>query len=65
MVVCGGNIDFSTLRQVYLYGLRSLGRSFTINLTMSDSPGSVSYSQRASYQCRVPSTRAHCCSWQR
>jgi hypothetical protein len=41
VVVCGGNIDMSTLRQIYEYGLRALGRSFTIHITMPDAPGSL------------------------
>ncbi|KAN0004346.1 hypothetical protein ACTFIZ_010507 [Dictyostelium cf. discoideum] len=42
VIICGGNIDMSTLRQVYEYGLRSLGRSFTIHLTTWDYPGTLS-----------------------
>lgn len=30
VVICGGNIDMSTLRQIYEYGLRSLGRYYII-----------------------------------
>eukprot|EP01133_Synstelium_polycarpum_P016177 gene16177-19254_t len=41
VIICGGNIDLSTLRQVYEYGLRSLGRSFTIHLTTWDYPGNL------------------------
>ncbi|EGG16087.1 threonine ammonia-lyase [Cavenderia fasciculata] len=41
VIICGGNIDMSTLRQVYEYGLRSLGRSFTIHLTTWDYPGNL------------------------
>ncbi len=26
VIICGGNIDMSTLKQVYEYGLRALGR---------------------------------------
>ncbi|KAF2075271.1 hypothetical protein CYY_003400 [Polysphondylium violaceum] len=42
VIICGGNIDMSTLRQVYEYGLRSLGRSFTVHLTTWDYPGNLS-----------------------
>jgi len=42
VVICGGNIDMGTLRQTYDYGLRALGRSITIHVTMTDTPGSLS-----------------------
>lgn len=32
----------STLKQIYEYGLRSLGRFFSIHLTSNDSPGNLS-----------------------
>ncbi|GAM27661.1 hypothetical protein SAMD00019534_108370, partial [Acytostelium subglobosum LB1] len=41
VIICGGNIDMSTLKQVYEYGLRALGRSFTIHLTTWDYPGNL------------------------
>jgi len=41
VVICGGNIDMSTLKQIYEYGLRSLGRFFSIHLTINDGPGSL------------------------
>lgn len=41
MVICGGNIDMSTLKQIYQYGLRSLGRFFRVNITTSDAPGNL------------------------
>ncbi|PRP80137.1 threonine ammonia-lyase [Planoprotostelium fungivorum] len=42
VIVCGGNIDMSTLGQIYEYGMRSLGRFFTINITVKDAPGQLS-----------------------
>jgi threonine dehydratase len=41
IVICGGNIDMTTLKQIYEYGLRSLGRFFTVNLTTNDAPGKM------------------------
>jgi ACT domain-containing protein len=41
VVICGGNIDMSTLKQIYEYGLRSLGSFFSINITTSDAPGNL------------------------
>eukprot|EP01117_Protostelium_nocturnum_P011821 TRINITY_DN430_c1_g1_i2.p1 TRINITY_DN430_c1_g1~~TRINITY_DN430_c1_g1_i2.p1 ORF type:complete len:966 (-),score=166.34 TRINITY_DN430_c1_g1_i2:23-2920(-) len=42
VLLCGGNLDMSTLKQIYEYGLRSLGRFFSIHLTSNDSPGNLS-----------------------
>jgi len=42
VVMCGGNIDISTLRQVYEYGLQDLGRVFSVRIKTSDSPGNLS-----------------------
>jgi len=42
VIVCGGNIDMSTLNQIYEYGMRSLGRFFTVHMTIQDSPGQLS-----------------------
>jgi len=56
VVICGGNIDMATLKQVYEYGLRSLGRLFTLHLTIWDSPGHlariVAFATRAELMVR-------------
>ena len=74
VVICGGNIDMSTLRQTYValllrnvaidahsyeYGLRALGRAFTIHLTMPDAPGSLAkvISTAASYELKAQEVR--------
>eukprot|EP00002_Diphylleia_rotans_P016135 TRINITY_DN3135_c0_g1_i1.p1 TRINITY_DN3135_c0_g1~~TRINITY_DN3135_c0_g1_i1.p1 ORF type:complete len:1056 (-),score=245.73 TRINITY_DN3135_c0_g1_i1:63-3230(-) len=41
-LICGGNIDITTLRQVYEYGLRSMGKSFSVEFSFLDGHGMMS-----------------------
>jgi threonine dehydratase len=42
IILCGGNIQMTTLRRIYEYGLRSMGRFFSVHITTSDEPGNLS-----------------------